>query len=361
MNTPRPLSAVLLAAAAAFSSAPAVPALAQVRHVQPGMVAPAQSPFATQGDLPIVTFTFDGGTLRAFVDAIKQQCPTVDLNVGFRGDADRVQMPAITMKGVSVGTAMQAMNTLADAGPGRFVSVTPVQERNGAPLYSVETRNLSEITPSMTPRDQVSTKVFSLRELVRSSASDPSAPQQTAELVLSVLEAAMEVEASESRTPPTLRYHKDSAMLIARGTSNQLQVIESVLVTMQRDAHLNSDQPNYTMIQALANAEAEVSLARAALEHKNQELEAIRARLEKISKLQDAGAVSDAEKAAALEDLRKANYEFEKARIQLNLTEQILNTMKQTGKPLPKKPNAPEGRGNPAPQPAKPAVPAPGK
>jgi len=171
----------------------------------------------------------------------------------------------------------------------------------------------------------------------------------------------MEIEASESRTPPTLRFHKDSAMLIARGTSNQLQVIESVLVTMQRDAQHNSDQPNYTMIQALANAEADVSLARATLEHKNQELEAIRARLDAMSKLQDAGAVSDAEKAAAREDLRKANYEFEKARIQLNLAEQILSTMKQTGKPLPKKPNAPEGRGNPAPQPAKPAVPIPGK
>lgn len=361
MNLSHRLVAVVLAAAT-ITAAPALPVLAQVRPARPEMVLPQQSPFAVQNDLPIVTFTFEGGTLRAFVEAIKKQSPNVEINVGFRGEAERVQMPAITMKGVSIGTAMQSMNSLADPGSGRYVNVIPVLERNGAPLYTVELRSLSESRPQ-TFAEQVATKVFSLRDLIRASGSDQDGAKQTAELVLSVLEAAMEVESSESRNPPTLRFHKDSAMLIARGTSNQLQVIESVLGTMQRDAQNNSDYPSYNMIQALANAEAEVSLARATLEHKNQEVEAIKARLDKMSKLNEAGAVSDAERTAAREELLKTNYEFEKARIQLNLAEQMLDAMKKSGKPPAKQLplNAKPDRVNQSQPGGKSAQPSPGK
>lgn len=362
MPTSRRIAAVLL-----VSAFTALPVFAQGRGPTQQMPSPTPqpsqvSPFITQSDLPIVNFTFDGGTLRAFVDAIKKQCPAVEINVGFRGEAERVQMPAISMKGVSVGTAMQAMNTLADPGAGRYVSVLPVLERNGSPLYAIEIRNLADVRPQFTA-EQVATKVFSLRDLIRASGSDQDAPQQTAELVLSVLEAAMEVEASESRTPPTLRFHKDSAMLIARGTSNQLQVIESVLGTLKRDAENNSDQPSYPMIQAFANAEAELSLARATLDHRRQEAASAKEQLDQAIKLHDSGAASAPEVGAAREAVLKSNYDVEKARIQLNLAEQILEAMKKTGKPPSKPPSVPSkgDRINSNPSTGKPPQPAPGK
>lgn len=359
MPTSRRIAAVLLASA--FT---ALPVFAQGRgptQQMPTQVPqPSQvSPFIPQSDLPIVNFAFDGGTLRAFVDAIKKQCPSVEINVGFRGEAERVQMPAISMKGVSIGTAMQSMNTLADPGSGRYVNVLPLQERNGAPLYSVEIRNMTDYMGN-TLGNATTTKVFSLRELVRASGSDQNSPQQTAELVLSVLEATMEVEASESRTPPTLRYHKDSGMLIARGTSNQLQVIESVLATMQRDAQNNPGYPGVSLLQEIAKAEAEVSLSRATLEHRRQESDAAKEQLERITKMRDSGAASDAELGAAREGVLKSNYDVEKAHIQLNLAEQMLDAIKKTGKPPVKQLplNAKPDRANPSPQTP---PPAPGK
>lgn len=366
MRTSRRIAAVLLA-----SSLTALPAFAQGRGPTPQTPSPfppAGMPGGTTpavpilSDLPIVSFKFDGGTLRQYVDSITKQSASADINVGFRGEVERVQMPAISMKGVSIGTALEAMKTLADPGSGRYVSVLPLQERNGAPLYSVEIRNMTDYMGN-TLGTAMTTKVFSLRELIRVSGADQNAPQHTAELVLSVLEAAMEVEASESRTPPTLRFHKESAMLIARGTSNQLGVIESVLATMQRDAQSNSSIPSVTLIQETAKAEAEVSLARATYQQRTNEEEAAKDLLAKKQKLRDAGTASDSEWTNARDQLLKASFETERSRIQLQLAEQMLEAIKRTGQaPVRQLPlNAKPDRASSNPPTPQPTPPAPGK
>lgn len=350
----RPLTSLALASAIFASGA-----LAQDRSptapLSPAGLTPSSPPHT---ELPVISLRFEGGTLREFVDVLNAISGKDSINVGFRNHADQAIMPAIALKGVSVATAMQSMRELADPGPSQYVSVTQVIEGFGAPLYTIDVRNRAELQPQITS-DILSTRVFSLKDVLRAQGTPD------ASLVLSVLEAALEVDSGPSTAPPTLRFHKESSILIVRGNVGQLQVVESVLATMRDDAK-NFNQPDLNAIQAIAKAEADVSLAKATCSQRQRELEALHNTYSKKEQLHDSGAASDSELANTRDQMIKASYEFERSQIQLQLAEQMLDAIKKLGNArlptsTPAAPSTPHGDANPDPKATNAAPKQPGK
>lgn len=186
------------------------------------LAAPAQEPVQPdqrvsarlQTAEPLVTLRFEGGTLAQFVDVLRQQ--REGLNILVPDGADRVQVPAMTVKDASVPSVLQAVCDLAES---RDVSLGMKSYGGiGQPIYAlrVDFREKREVMHQIGAMPQRRVHVLSLANLDASSAS-----------VLSAIEGALQGVKGEPR--PTVRYHASTQLAFVEGDPEAISVAAEVV------------------------------------------------------------------------------------------------------------------------------------
>lgn len=327
---------------AALLTALALPALAQdpgrtpMGVGSPGVPPTPKQPAPSNAHIPTVSIDFPGGTLEAFVAALRQAAGSDQLNIVVPRNAADLPLPAISLKNTLVSTAINSMTYLVDRQMARL-QTQRISDDGEALTFVLYCERVESMPGPFGPsgpagqRNPRVSRVYAIRDLSEPPTGLSPTPELTVsyERILDVVKVAASLEAKEAAdrsqsggaSEPTaeLMLHKDSGLLIVRGTDNQQKLIDSVLDSlrssiipkrheaMERARAAQQDELNELSRKA-ALEQAEIEVARA-----ERELETQAVRLKQVEGLVAAGTESvnvlEAAKsdiAAAQENLRKA-------------------------------------------------------
>lgn len=234
------LSAVPVVAQEPAASAPKQADAARMAPVEVavsgafGFQGPASAPKAPAAVAGSVSFAFQGGTLAEFCDLLRRL--DAKPNIVVAPLAAPAKLPAMNLVGASVDQALSAACAVAASdvrialkefrGPGEPVFTILAQAPKAAEATEPDAaaNGAREASP-----DRTATRVFSLNKLLLS--------ELPVETILTALEAALATaNAPETLAKATLRFHKDSGLLIVRGSADQLRLVDEALRCLVAEA-----------------------------------------------------------------------------------------------------------------------------
>lgn len=197
------------------------------------------SPAAEAEAEPRFSIKFEGGSPDQLVRALRQAVTTTTKNapgpnVMIANAMRDVQIPPFALQNVTVSDVFQALNNVADsAKSGQWSlsgSTQPIWVLNPANSFgsSVDPLTGQPLGMGGRAREPRTVQVFPVsRYLAELKIDDLTTAIQTAwNLLPSVRD--------EGGTPPTLKFHKDTELLIAVGTDDQLRLAKEVLTSLSQ-------------------------------------------------------------------------------------------------------------------------------
>ena len=188
---------------------------------------PTSAPKAPAAVAVSVSFAFEGGTLAELCDLLRRL--DAKPNIVVAPLAAAAKLPAMNLVGASVDQALSAACAVAASdvrialkefrGPGEPVFTILAQAPKAAEATEPDAaaNGAREASPART-----ATRVFSLNKVL--------AFDLPVETILTALDAALETaNAPEAQVKATLRFHKDSGLLIVRGSAEQLALAQETL------------------------------------------------------------------------------------------------------------------------------------
>jgi hypothetical protein len=309
MLTMRALTAAVLAGVVGVAGF-ARPAPGQDEHRMPGAAQPEQ-PKAP--DL-VVTVDFPGGTVGQYIDALKKAAGRQAVNVVTSRAATEVPIGPISLREVSVFTALSAISTAA--GRDTIWNVKPL----AAPMSKAIEGYALEFAPQqpgprMVVPSDTSIQVFSLRDLIEPLPGDPPGVPLTKppEVVLTAVKASLDL-LGDRAAQPDMKFHEDSGLLIIHGTGEQIGAVSQALSQMRDDVRRRRDAARASMQPHADLDQMRMEVDKAAVMHTQamRSLERANTDLERVRKLAEAGQAPQAEVGDA-----EAKVDDLKARVEL--------------------------------------------
>ncbi len=223
----------------------------------------------------LISVKFAGGSVTDYFDALVKEAGTI--NVMLAPEAADVSMPPVTLTNVSVSAAIGLVDGRSASPPGRIIKLDvrqmPQYHDGALPTYQVR----AEVRPA---GGGTYASVWTIAGLLRGDVFD-------ADDVLAAVEAALDILASTDE--PTIRFHKETGVLIARGDPQQLSTIKDVLEQLEQSQILMSQKPmqelhdqNAALKTELANAEARAADLTIASDTARDELRRYRVQFETL-------------------------------------------------------------------------------
>ncbi|MCC6319945.1 MAG: TolC family protein [Phycisphaerales bacterium] len=366
-----PIATLILAAAGSITLP--LPALAQSDQpaaTQPGQ--PTQSGRTTPGARPskatppegrtlpeedpgntgpTININFAGGTLAAYVQAVRDAATKAGqpVNIVVPKEAEDETVPAISLVNVTPKTALESLTyafpeQAGTAVSARFIGSPNEQSLTFALRYAKVGRVLLPGQPNMAmspPQPPRFSRVHSLRTLVESPEGLPPDPSLTmpVENVLGALRAAAELETSANAPegkidPPEFLLHKESQLLICRGTQSQQDLVASLLselrATLQpkRDRAYESAKLSATMKMQEVTLEAQLEQQKNMLKRCDAEVKIAKENLERAETLHQSGTMSVAEVNVARSGLNQAESNVERAQSDVRAAQAQLEVLR---------------------------------
>lgn len=238
-----------LSAQAGLGSLPAK----ESRPGAPGQ--PARAPGGTVSKTPegLLWIEFPGGTAEVLVGLLGQ---AVEETASFVADGNlaAVKLPQMVLKNVSLETALRVLQSAAKVN-GELVIQT-IQEESGSPVYFLRfespTSPPGEGSPGLegtgmrggapavslvVPVEPVRSQVISLARMTRGIWGEISADERAKRenaLLEDVMKIASETYAFEAQEAPGFKeprvsFHRDSSLLLVRGTDRQIDFLRSLV------------------------------------------------------------------------------------------------------------------------------------
>lgn len=181
---------------------------------------PSQNAPAPKVERPVVTLEFPGGTMAAFVAAVRDHVPAA--NIVLSDSAARVGVPPIELRQAGLAQALEAACQVVDA---PFEVRVKELRGDGQWVYAI-TAPKAAPRPRSEPKQQPHSAqwIVSLLELTSGDGA------LRIESILSAIELACE----SAESPVVLRFHADSGLLIARGTDEQMVAVETVVSVLRK-------------------------------------------------------------------------------------------------------------------------------
>lgn len=279
------------------------PVLAQAGDPRPG---PSQSA------IPTVSVEFAGGTVGEYVASLKKAAgPGTPVNAILSDSASRMALAPISLKSVSVETALQAIEAAAGSADGVWLigaigQVMPDVLGGVAQAFSVDFRPNERMARGMSRR----LVVYSMDEVTGAQGG------VTPEVVLTAIESTLAMQ-TDPATKAELKYHKESGLLIVRGMAQDVEAVAQVLDRLgddirrrTRDAS-RAKSADILLRGNVQRAEIRVRVTREEVARAEQHLNETRAHVER-------GTASSAELRDAEGAVSHARAEFEMAMVELD-------------------------------------------
>ncbi len=190
----------------------------------------AQSPFGSRSkQSKTFDVTFAGGTLEQYIETLRAASKDTPVNVMLSDDVRDVRIPKVTLRGVSVFTAISALEKVSRS-TGGSLSVSDYSNEGDDVIYSIRSNNAGvQQYPGGTPGSRL---VVSLSNLVPADL-DAAKRDERLSVVLSAIEAALRLGREEKSEVPAIALHKETGLLMVLGSSEDRQTVVSVLSEMQ--------------------------------------------------------------------------------------------------------------------------------
>lgn len=231
----------LLVAAAVSGSLP-TPTFGQPGG-QPGKaIQPGSDPLRQPGGArpqygPTISVSFPGGTLDDYIRALQQAAGEEPVNVVTPAVAKRVELPPITLRGVTTYTALAAVRAAFEENSEHQFNVRAVGAGEDA-TFSLEYMriNPNPEQPASPFRDsrRKDLQVYSIRDLIEPAMDGGAAASKVAyEDILAAVEAAMKLLDVEEA--PRMMFHKETGLLMVGGTPDQTAVVDTLIKRVRED------------------------------------------------------------------------------------------------------------------------------
>lgn len=227
-----------------------------------------QQPTAfTPPDPGLIKLEFPGGTAQQYIDAVR--AASDDANIVVMGDLAAITMPAVKLRNVDTWAAVRILNELPQQQKNLLILVEAgitSDEPDQARVYTVR----AQVT-----RGSLDWKV----ESTVISVADVLHGEITADDLLTAVEIALEVVGKVDE-PAEIKFHKETGLLIARGTGDQIaaihEVVEQLRMQMRDPSESQREQASLnearTEIQELQRAVVEKNIKIAQLSAENEAL-----------------------------------------------------------------------------------------
>lgn len=267
---------------------------------------------------PVVSVHFPGGTLEEYIGALQQAAGDKPMNVVVPASAKKVELPAITLRNVSVFTALSAVRSAFEENSEHRFDVRPV----GDPMdltYAVEYLRVERSAPATRGGQAAATRileVYSIRDLIEPPASAGGEPQAKVEFesILSAVDAAMGM--FDEKDPPKLLFHKETGLLLVSGTPYQTEVVGNLIRRIRDDLQRRWAEERGARKQS-AEQQRRVAIARTEVQIAQKELALAEEQLARIKQLAEQGMTPRDELSAAVMDVDRKKAALERKRIEL--------------------------------------------
>ena len=247
----RPLSAAALLAASLL-----------LPSALPGQEAPAAGAGLNLGLSPeegpqLVSLDFPGGNLSSYVDLLREK---FDVNAVVAPDTSDYPMPPLSLKKVSMGTAMNLIEAMSRSlsGDAGTVTVNTLSDQEGTPVFIVDLKSptiqtgLPGLPPPQgargipqrifrgggtqvagpSPQPVRTLQVFSIKLLTQPipGRNDLAMP---ADNVLTAIDTALGLSSGDE--PAQIKYHPETGLIFVHGTPGQLEAVGTLIRTLNDD------------------------------------------------------------------------------------------------------------------------------
>lgn len=178
----------------------------------------------------IVQLQFPGGTLEAFVELLRAEVEPIPINVLYRNGAEFAEIPSVRLHNIYVRTALQS------AIHGSTLNFDMIEGRFGSNVYVITSE--AEEDSGISVELSRATEVLNVGDIFAQGSTEISD-------VLEAIDVAVFDGRQRPESPPEIRFHEPSGLLIVRGTAAQVATVAAVVdqlsnVSMaQRDRERN--------------------------------------------------------------------------------------------------------------------------
>lgn len=206
-----------------------------------------------------ISLKFSGGSLADYVAALKSLPGNAALNIVLNNGAEKAEVPPFSFTQVSPMVALQILEEIATI-PGGIV-INPFGgegSSGGEPIWVISARERPR-----RPEEFMKTSVFSLGFKAESNPDAAAAQEQHITTLLSAVEAALSLSSDQA---PQLKFHRESGLLIVRGSDDDGTVVRQVIEELSK--------PERERLVADIDAQlGSLSLEQAKLERENKVLD----------------------------------------------------------------------------------------
>lgn len=208
----------------------------------------------SNGDPIIADLDFDGGSLEAFVRALRKAAGDSPVNIVYGPEAAGIPVPPIDLQHVDAFMALrsvsQASSSLVKRDPQLVPFIWNVDRisGDGTPVYTIQVHELSRgraSGPGSVPAAQLHTAVHSIANLT----SGPGA--MSADDVLAAIQLGLEMD---GKGDAKLSYHEETGLLFARVTNEQANAIEMTIVHLRQSMAARKDGESRSQLEAVFEA-----------------------------------------------------------------------------------------------------------
>ncbi len=231
----------------ALAQAPGGRAMRPAGGLRPGGTAGARPVEPNPGEpIPEIVFR-EGGAVADYVNLLKEK---TGANIVLDDEVASTPMPAVSLKNVSVLTALNLIPMLAKPGAGKVINMNPVGGEGGDPepvyvlqMSATPPQPMMRMMPGAIPMVAEAgpraaaqrLEVFSLNELL-SAEKDEAARKRRNETILTAIKQGLDELGTSfdgvNVPAATLKYHEDSGLLFVKGNDQQIAVVKDVLTKL---------------------------------------------------------------------------------------------------------------------------------
>lgn len=278
---------------------------------------------ASEGMGPKLSVSFPGGELERYIATLQAAAGDEPINVITPAEAKRVVLPPITLRNVTLYTALSAISSAFEENSEHYFNISPVGGEADVTFAVKYARADRSSTPARARADADQLKrmqVYSVRDLIDPPGGAGSAKVKY-EDIIAAIEGAMQM--IEPDNMPRLMFHRETGLLMVSGTMEQTSVVNTLISRIRDDMQQrwneeeNRRHASTVQAQRMARAKSEIQIAELELSQAMQAYERTAARVNEG--LEGQGALSPART-----EMEKARAKLDRIRLEMDLEQPSL-------------------------------------